>query len=435
LPVDAGAEDVGGHEVGGELQAGEGTADHFGKGFHRQRLGHAGHAFQQDVPLGQQADQHAFDEPVLADYDPLDLEDGALQQLGVLRRCRHLPGRTRVGVLPVAGLGHFPTSCSHPPRTGSQAVFCWPVTPLKILARARSSTRAGRFPLSANRIPGVTAVKPGLFPLCGSGAPPGGLISINTARIEVIIILRAIPPPALERRALSRSAGSDSGPAECPHPPLPEGSRECAADRAPPAPSGPTGRARPPAAPAATPPLATHRSATAGTQRDPPAPPQPLENRAAPRASEPRCDGSTAADLPPARRPAPRSPAPAPALPPTRPAARSPAGSPASTAPGRRPAWKVPPRQQERRPPPPPAPDPPACDRRPAAASCRSRRIGAPHLMIGRPPRTQTPLDAGTPLPGRITDHSQVLGSPHVRSGSCDSTSGTSASSGSTSVN
>ena len=79
LPVDAGTDDVGGHQVGGELDAGERAADDLGEGLDRQRLGHAGHTFEQHVPLGEQADQHPLDEQVLADDDPLDLEDRPFQ--------------------------------------------------------------------------------------------------------------------------------------------------------------------------------------------------------------------------------------------------------------------------------------------------------------------------------------------------------------------
>ena len=79
LAVDPGADDVGGHQVGGELDAGERTADDLGEGLDGERLGDAGHAFEQHVPLGQQADQHALDQPVLADDDSLDLEDRAFQ--------------------------------------------------------------------------------------------------------------------------------------------------------------------------------------------------------------------------------------------------------------------------------------------------------------------------------------------------------------------
>ena len=40
---------------------------------HRQRLGQARHAFEQDVPAGQQADQDALDHRLLADDDLADL--------------------------------------------------------------------------------------------------------------------------------------------------------------------------------------------------------------------------------------------------------------------------------------------------------------------------------------------------------------------------
>ena len=60
------------------------------QGLDGQGLGQAGHAFEQAVALGQQADEEALDGPVLADDDPLDLG---------LR-----PGRAGVSV-PVGGRG------------------------------------------------------------------------------------------------------------------------------------------------------------------------------------------------------------------------------------------------------------------------------------------------------------------------------------------
>ncbi len=81
LPVDAGTDDVGGHQVGRELDARERPADHPREGLHGQRLGHAGNTLEQDVALGQQADQHPLHELVLADDDPFDLEDGPLQRV------------------------------------------------------------------------------------------------------------------------------------------------------------------------------------------------------------------------------------------------------------------------------------------------------------------------------------------------------------------
>ena len=45
-----------------------------------ERLGQAGHAFEQAVAAGEQADHEPLDGPVLADDDLLDLEQGALEQ-------------------------------------------------------------------------------------------------------------------------------------------------------------------------------------------------------------------------------------------------------------------------------------------------------------------------------------------------------------------
>ncbi len=98
LPVDPGADDVGGHQVGGELDAGERAADHLGEGLHRQRLGDARNTLEQHVPLGEQADEHPFDQLVLADDDPLDLEDRAFQGVDLLLEPT-VGGRRGVGAL------------------------------------------------------------------------------------------------------------------------------------------------------------------------------------------------------------------------------------------------------------------------------------------------------------------------------------------------
>jgi hypothetical protein len=71
--VDEGADQVGGQQVGGELQPVEAGVDGLRQGLHRQRLGQAGHALEQDVPVGEQADQHAVDDVALADDDLADL--------------------------------------------------------------------------------------------------------------------------------------------------------------------------------------------------------------------------------------------------------------------------------------------------------------------------------------------------------------------------
>ena len=53
--VDAGADDVGGHEVGRELQAGERAADRAGQRLDGERLRDAGHTLEQAVAAGEQA--------------------------------------------------------------------------------------------------------------------------------------------------------------------------------------------------------------------------------------------------------------------------------------------------------------------------------------------------------------------------------------------
>ena len=72
-PVDARADEVGGHEVGRELDAAEGAAEHVGERAHGQGLGEAGHALEQHVAAGQQRDQQALEHRVLADDHALDL--------------------------------------------------------------------------------------------------------------------------------------------------------------------------------------------------------------------------------------------------------------------------------------------------------------------------------------------------------------------------
>jgi hypothetical protein len=71
------------------------------------------------VALGQQADEHALDELVLADDDPLDLEDRALQGVDLLLeapivgrrgvRSGRTGGVTLRGALPGRGLSREPS--------------------------------------------------------------------------------------------------------------------------------------------------------------------------------------------------------------------------------------------------------------------------------------------------------------------------------------
>ena len=49
-----------------------------GQGLDGQRLGQAGHALEQDVAAGQQADEQALEHRVLADDHPLDLRERLL---------------------------------------------------------------------------------------------------------------------------------------------------------------------------------------------------------------------------------------------------------------------------------------------------------------------------------------------------------------------
>ncbi len=76
------ADDVAGHQVRGELEPGERAAGDVGQGAHGQGLGDAGHSLEQQVTAGEQPDQHPLDHHVLADQDPLDLEQGPLEDGG-----------------------------------------------------------------------------------------------------------------------------------------------------------------------------------------------------------------------------------------------------------------------------------------------------------------------------------------------------------------
>ena len=55
------------------------AAEHVGERLDRQRLGQAGHALEQHVAAGEQADEHPLEHRVLADDHPLDLVERLLQ--------------------------------------------------------------------------------------------------------------------------------------------------------------------------------------------------------------------------------------------------------------------------------------------------------------------------------------------------------------------
>ncbi len=68
-----GAEDVGGHQVGGELDARELEVERLGERAHQQRFAEAGHALEQAVAADEQAGENAVDDVVVADDDPANL--------------------------------------------------------------------------------------------------------------------------------------------------------------------------------------------------------------------------------------------------------------------------------------------------------------------------------------------------------------------------
>src|SRR5207248_69805 len=67
LVEDGDTGDVGGQQVGGALQALEGAADAACQGPGQHGLGHAGHVFEQNVPLAEVGDQAQLDLGALAD--------------------------------------------------------------------------------------------------------------------------------------------------------------------------------------------------------------------------------------------------------------------------------------------------------------------------------------------------------------------------------
>ena len=79
--VDPGADQIGRHQVGSELEALERAAEDVGDRLDGQRLGQARHALQQHVAAGQQRDDHSLEHRLLADDDPLDLEQRGLERV------------------------------------------------------------------------------------------------------------------------------------------------------------------------------------------------------------------------------------------------------------------------------------------------------------------------------------------------------------------
>ena len=77
---DARADEIGGQQIGGELQAVERAADDRGERLDRQCLGQTGHTFEQYMAAGDEADEQTLDGPVLAHDHLLHLEQRRLEQ-------------------------------------------------------------------------------------------------------------------------------------------------------------------------------------------------------------------------------------------------------------------------------------------------------------------------------------------------------------------
>ena len=94
------AHDVGGQHVRRELNTLEAEVDASGEGFERERFCQAGHAFEQDVAVGDERNEQAVDQMLLADnHAPHLLLQRAHPRRSLLHRIMHrLNGRVRPGV-------------------------------------------------------------------------------------------------------------------------------------------------------------------------------------------------------------------------------------------------------------------------------------------------------------------------------------------------
>ena len=142
-PVDARADEVGGHEVGRELDAPERAAHDVGERADRQRLGEAGHALEQHVAAGQQRDEQPLEHRVLADDDALDLVQRLLERL--TRRAPVVLVGWRGGCMVLIGAGSFRSGSDKTAKpeqrqqraAGQQSS----APPLKTAVSSRSSSR------------------------------------------------------------------------------------------------------------------------------------------------------------------------------------------------------------------------------------------------------------------------------------------------------
>jgi hypothetical protein len=87
--VDARPDEIRGHEIRRELDPCERAAEHPGGRLDGEGLGEAGNTFDQQVALGQEADDHALEHVVLPRDHPPDLEQGLLEAVLCLGRRGH----------------------------------------------------------------------------------------------------------------------------------------------------------------------------------------------------------------------------------------------------------------------------------------------------------------------------------------------------------
>jgi len=80
--IDHGADDIGGEEVWSELNALESRLNGRGEGAHGECFGQTGDAFQEDVAIGQESDEEAVNQMVLADEDAPDFGSKGLHPRG-----------------------------------------------------------------------------------------------------------------------------------------------------------------------------------------------------------------------------------------------------------------------------------------------------------------------------------------------------------------
>ena len=95
LLEDLAADDVARQEVDRELDACEPEVDRLRHALHEQRLRDARHAFEQEVAAGEERDQHALDDDVLADDGARDLGADVIDERRVARGGRGQRGHVQ----------------------------------------------------------------------------------------------------------------------------------------------------------------------------------------------------------------------------------------------------------------------------------------------------------------------------------------------------